>query len=273
MQKARVWKWIKIIAIIYIIIGVALYFFYERILFQPKKLPADHVFSFSQPFRELNLAINKEKNLSIIQFTVPDSIRKGLVLYFHGNRSNIEHYARFASNFTKSNYEVWMIDYPGYGKSTGERSEQIIYDDALQFYKLARASFSRDSIIIYGRSLGTGIAAELASVRDCKRLILEAPYYSMDALFRHYAFIYPVSWMIDFHFPTYQYLEKVNAPVTIFHGTADQIIPFKQSKWLMEVENKNPLFTKQLIAIDGAKHNSVNEFPAFHQKLDSILQH
>ena len=276
MQKGRlrkIWKWTRIIAIIYVILGIAIYFLQEKVVFQSVKLPADHVFHFPQPFREVNVAINNEKNLSVIQFTVADFVRKGLVLYFHGNRDNIERYARFASNFTNNNYEVWMIDYPGYGKTTGERSEQIIYDDALQFYKLARARFSRDSIIIYGRSLGTGIATQLASVRDCKRLILEAPYYSMDAMFRHYLFIYPFSWIVKYHFPTYQYLEKVNAPVTIFHGTADQVVPFKQSKWLMEVRNENRFFTKQLIPIEGAKHNSVSDFPEFHQKLDSILQH
>jgi alpha-beta hydrolase superfamily lysophospholipase len=59
-----------------------------------------------------------KKNLSIIQFTVPDSVRKGIVLYFHGNMKNIERYAPFATHFTRNKYEVWMMDYPGFGKST-----------------------------------------------------------------------------------------------------------------------------------------------------------
>ena len=271
-KLGKLWKWLKIITLIYLVIGTTLYFLQEKILFQSVKLSADHVFDFSTPFKEINLAITEEKNINIIQFTVPDSVCKGVVLYFHGNRRNIERYAPYASNFTKNNYEVWMIDYPGYGKSTGERSEDILYNDALEFYKIARARFGKDSIIIYGRSLGTGIASHLASVRDCRQLILEAPYYSIDALFSHYAFIYPVSWMSKYHFPTYKNFEKIDAPITIFHGTDDEIIPFSQSEMLMEPWNEIAPPRRQLIAIKKGKHNTLNDFPLYHQTLDSLLR-
>jgi len=264
----RFWKWIRIVLILYILFGIAFYFFQEKLLFRPQKLPPDHVFSFSNPFKEINLLVNNEKTISIIQFTVPDSVCKGVVLYFHGNMRNIERYAPFATNFTKNNYEVWMIDYPGYGKSTGKRTEQIIYEDAKQFYKMARARFSKDSIIIYGRSLGTGIASYLASVKDCRRLILESPYYSMEALFRHYAFIYPVNWMCKYHFSTYQYLQNVDAPVTIFHSTNDEVIPYKQSKRLLKLAKPGA----ELVTLEKTKHNTVNDSPLYHQKLDSLLQ-
>jgi pimeloyl-ACP methyl ester carboxylesterase len=161
-----------------------------------------------------------------------------------------------------------MMDYPGYGKTTGKRTEQIIYDDAKELYKMARARFGKDSIIVYGKSLGTGVASYLASVRDCNRLILEAPYYSIESLFSHYAFIYPVNWMSKYHFPTYQYLEKVDAPVSIFHGTSDEVIPYKQSKRLMKIAGPGA----ELISLEKAAHNNLNELSLFHQKLDSILQ-
>lgn len=267
-QKKKIWKWIKIVLAIYIVIGVALYFLQEKFLFHPEKLPQDHVFNFSIPFKEINLAVNNEKNLSIVQFTVPDSVCKGVVLYFHGNMRNIERYAPFASNFTKNNYEVWMMDYPGYGKTTGERSEQIMYDDAKLFYQMARARFAKDSIIIYGKSLGTGVASYLASVKDCRRLILETPYYSIEAMFNHYAFIYPVSWMSKYHFPSYQYFEKVDAPITIFHGANDEVIPYSQAKRLMKIAKPGA----ELVTIEKGKHNNLNDFPLYHQKLDSVLQ-
>ncbi|HLG39384.1 MAG TPA: alpha/beta fold hydrolase, partial [Chitinophagaceae bacterium] len=167
-----------------------------------------------------------------------------------------------------NNYEVWMMDYPGFGKSTGERNEDILYDDALQFYQMARARFGKDSIIIYGKSLGTGIASHLASVRDCKRLILETPYYSIDALFSHYAFIYPVTPMSKYHLPTYRYLEKTDVPVAIFHGTNDEVIPYNHSKRLIKIAKTDI----ELITIEKGKHNNLNDFPIFHQKMDSVLQ-
>jgi pimeloyl-ACP methyl ester carboxylesterase len=265
VKKTR--KWLLIIISAYIIVGAGLYFFQEKILFHPVALAADHQYNFSGPFKEINLPLNNEKNLSIIQFTVPDSLCKGVVLYFHGNRKNIERYAPYAKIFTKNSYEVWMIDYPGFGKSTGKRSEEIMYEDAATLYHMARARFSKDSILIYGKSLGTGIASQLASVRDCKQVILETPYYSIDALMRHYAFIYPVSRMAKYHFPNYEYLKKIEAPVTFFHGTKDAIIPYKHSLKLLR-ENS---LTK-LVTIEKGKHNNLYDSPTFQQHLDSLLQ-
>ena len=269
MNKPRIkkiWKWFQIIALLYIIIGVALYFLQDKFIFHPKKLPADYKYQFDIPFREIDIPLTAEKNISIVRFTVPDSVSKGIVLYFHGNRLNINRYAKYATGFTRNGYEVWMMDYPGYGKSTGKRNEQILYDDALILYKMAISKVSIEQIIIYGKSLGTGIASQLASVRECKRLILETPYYSMDALAKHYFFIYPVMPMTKYAMPTYQYFKYINAPITIFHGTRDAIIPYKHSKWL--VEKKAGV---ELITLEKGKHNNLPEFNLFQQKLDSLL--
>jgi len=269
MKKTRIkkiWKWFQIIALIYIMIGVALYFLQDKFIFHPEKLPANYQYKFDIPFKQVDLAINAEKTLSIVQFTVPDSVRKGIVLYFHGNRKNINRYAPYATNFTRNGYEVWMMDYPGYGKSTGKRNERILYEDALTFYKMAISKVSAEHIIIYGKSLGTGIAAQLASVRDCKRLILETPYYSMDALAKHYFFIYPVMPMTKYSLPTYQHFEYIKAPIAMFHGTRDGVIPYKHSKWLQEKKAGT-----ELITIDKGSHNDLPDFPLFQRKLDSLL--
>jgi uncharacterized protein len=270
MQKTTVKKintGLKVAVVAYIVCGAGLYFFQEKILFHPQKLPDTHTFNFQVPFKEIILPVNAEKSLSIVQFTVPDSVCKGVVLYFHGNRKNIERYAPFAVNFTRNKYEVWMIDYPGFGKSTGKRTEQVLYSDAAILYEMARARFSKDSIIIYGKSIGTGIAAQLASVKDCKRVILETPYYSIDALMKHYAFIYPVSWLTKYHFHTYSYFKKIEAPITLFHGTKDEVIPYSQASRLTK---ENP--GVELITIEKGKHNNLNDSPVFHQHLDALLQ-
>lgn len=262
----RALKWIKIILLIYIACGISLYFLQETFLFHPKALPPNHVYKFDQPFNEVNIPVNDDKNISIIQFPVPDSVCKGVVLYFHGNRRNIERYAPFASHFTRNNYAVWMIDYPGFGKTNGIRTEQSIYSDAQEFYRLARSHFSADSIIIYGKSIGTGVASWLASRIDCKKLILETPYYSMEALMKKYAFMYPVGLMAKYHFPTYEYFKKVDAPITILHGTDDEIIPFKQARWLQKIKPG-----VQLIPIENGRHNDLYKFPLFQRSIDSLL--
>jgi len=266
-MRTKLKRWIIVLLFLYVAIGFALYLLQEKLLFKPKALPASHIFAFNQPFKEVNLEINREKTINLLQFTVPDSTRKGLVLYFHGNRSNVEHYANRIKDFTSRQYEVWMADYPGFGKSTGPISEQILYTDAMDLYKMARARFGKDSIILYGRSLGSGIAAQLASVRDCKHLVLETPYYSMDRLMSNYTLIYPISWISNYHFPTSTYLKEVIAPVTIFHGTDDGLIPYRHARQLKAAHDKI-----NLVTIEKGEHNNLNSFPLYSQNLQNILK-
>lgn len=268
MNKQKIFRWIKIIIVVYCLIGTALYYLQDRLLFHPVALPADSVYHFTQPFTEANIDYDLKTKFNVVQFTVPDSVKKGIVLYFHGNRENINHYAQFSNNFTKNNYEVWMPDYPGFGKSTGDFTEKVLYDEALQVYKMARIKYKPEQIIIYGKSLGTGIAAQLASVRDCKMLILETPYYSFTSLVRLPCFMYPVELLSHYKIPTYQYLQKVTAPITIFHGSSDGVIPYFNAKRLKDVLKANNAF----ITIEGGSHNDLNSFPLMQKKLDSLLK-
>ncbi|MDE3145165.1 MAG: alpha/beta fold hydrolase [Bacteroidota bacterium] len=269
MIKRKILTTVFIIIAAYFVFGIALYFFQERIIFQSKRLPQDHQFKFDQPFTEKNIRYDDETNFNMIEFSVKDdSIAKGIVLYFHGNKENVNHYAKYAINFTKNGYEVWMPDYPGYGKSTGKISEEILYQESMLVYNLAREKYKPQQIIIYGRSLGTGIAARLAGIKDCKKLILETPYKNFPALLHHYLWMYPISWKQKYKMPTYQYLQNVKVPVTIFHGTNDEIIPYKKTIELKKVLKNGDEF----ISIEKGRHNNLNDFDLFHQKLDSLLR-
>jgi pimeloyl-ACP methyl ester carboxylesterase len=267
MVTKKIWKWLKIIFIIYIAGGIVLYFFQDAILFHPVQLKREQEYDFPQPHTEINIPVNTESNLNIIQFQSSDTITKGVVLYFHGNRKNISWYAKYTPYFTKNGYEVWLIDYPGFGKSTGKFTEQTLYDWALQLYKLANAHFSADSIIIYGKSMGTGIAAQLASKTDCKRLILETPYYDFPSVIRHYLPFYPIDRMLHYKIPTFHYLQNVKAPVTIFHGTDDGVITYSNSERLKPFMKKED----ELITIKNGSHNDLYRFKKTVQKLDSLL--
>ncbi len=253
---------------VYCLLGIAFYYLQERLLFHPQAVSADSTYRFSTPFKEINLPVDAKTTINIIRFTVPDSVRKGVVLYFHGNRENVNHYARFAVNFTRNGYEVWMPDYPGFGKSTGVLNEQALYEESLQVYKLARSTCQPPRLIIYGKSVGTGIAAQLASVRDCKRLILETPYNSITSLTKRYFWMYPVDLLLKYKLPIDQYLTKVTAPVTVFHGTDDGLIALGNADQLRQ--QLKP--ADQFIVIPGGRHNNLNDFPFMQQKLDSLLQ-
>lgn len=267
VKKKRIFFWVKLIIIIYCGGGISLYYLQDYFLFHPKKLAADHAFSFKIPFKEFQIPVNKTDTISLIKFFPSDSFPKGVVVFFHGNMENVEYYERFVPAFTKHGFEVWMPDYPGYGKSTGERNEKKLYETAWLVQKLAMNKYHSDSIIVYGKSLGTGIAAYVATVSKCKQLILETPYYSISGLFARYAFIYPTSAMIRYKIPTGEFLEEVKVPVTIFHGTSDHIIPYRFAEKL-KVSLKPG---DQFITIPGGKHNDLPNSEIYQRAMDSLL--
>ena len=266
--KNKKWlQWLNIAIVVYLLCGIALYLLQDRFLFHPVALKRNSPYHFSAPNREINVAADESSNMNVVQFLTNDSLPKGVVLYFHGNRKNIGWYADYASNFTKNGFEVWMVDYPGFGKSTGRLTEQKLYDDAMQLYIMARSKFPADSIILYGKSLGTGIASWLAARRSCKQLILETPYYSMTSLVQYYLPIYPVNTLLKYKLPVYKYLSLVNAPVTIFHGTKDKVIPYSNAHRLTAAMHSKD----RVITIENAGHNNLNDYPQFHNALDSLL--
>lgn len=205
--------------------------------------------------------------MNIIQFTAEDSKPKGVVLYFHGNKANIGRYASYAPIFTAENYEVWMIDYPGFGKSTGEFSEDMLYNWSLTFYKLARARFEPEEIILYGKSFGAGLAAQLASIRDCRYLILEAPYYSMPSIIDSYLPVYPTSAIIRYKFPTHEYLNEVTAPIAIFHGSNDRVIPLRNARRLEPFLKTGDEF----MVIPEADHNALPDHEIYQSWIKDML--
>ena len=136
--------------LLYALIGSVLFILQDHLLFHPKAVEADSSYRFKQPYQESTIPLDAKTQFHVVHFTVPDSLRKGVVLYFHGNQKNIGRYVPYAEIFTRNNYEVWMIDYPKFGKSTGELTEENLYEGALQLYMLAKIRFKPEQIIIYG---------------------------------------------------------------------------------------------------------------------------
>jgi uncharacterized protein len=236
-------------------------------LFHPVSLPADYVYKFDAPFKEMAVPFSQTDTISVVQFFPKDSVRRGVVLYFHGNRQNINRYAPFAKSFTRHGYEVWMEDYPGFGKSVGDRGEKNLYHQALQLYKMVQRNYAEDSIIVYGKSFGTGIAAYVAANSNCKRLLLETPYYSIPSLFNCYAPVYPTSSMSTYRIPTNEFLVDATMPVTILHGTNDWVIPMRCAAKLKPALKTGDEF----IVIPGGTHHNLATFDLYNHKLDSLL--
>jgi uncharacterized protein len=268
INKNKIFSWVKIILLIYASVGIILFYLQDKFLFHPKKLAASYQFKFDGKFEEMSIPFNEVDTTNLIKFFPEKIPSRGVVIYYHGNMENVEHYAAFTKPFLKNGYEVWMEDYPGFGKSTGEITEKKLYDQAWEIKRMADAKFGADSIIIYGKSLGTGIAANVASRAKSKMLILETPYYSIPSLFSSYAFIYPNQMMSNYKIPTHTFLEDVVCPVIIFHGTNDGVIPLRCAKKLMPVL-KN---TDEFIIVDGATHQDINGKAIYYNVIDSLMK-
>src|SRR3954470_8966440 len=119
-MKQKAWKRLQrlvlALVLVYIGAGVAIYLLQDSLLFHPQSLSRDYKYSFDQPFEEINLPFGKD-NLNILRFPTAEE-RRGIALFFHGNVANVEHYKQYPFFFTRNGYEVWMIDYPGFGKTT-----------------------------------------------------------------------------------------------------------------------------------------------------------
>ena len=268
-MKSQYWRKVRtvffILVVTYLVAGILLYFLQDLLLFHPLPKKMNYQYQFNQNFEELNIPVG-ERNLNIIKFK-PAGETKGLVIFFHGNMKNVEHYKKYPGFFISKNFEVWMPDYPGFGKSTGERTEENIYFDARLVYDLATQSNNTNNILIYGKSIGTGVAAYLASVKPCKSLVLETPYYNIDALAGSYVPFYPVTAMTRYSFPVNLYIKNTSVPVTIFHGMDDEVVPFSHSLRLKKEKDD-----VELIKIEKGRHNNLSSFPIFITTLDSLLR-
>jgi len=262
-------NWLYILLIIlavYASISVLLYFLQEQILFKPEKLPKDFEFFYeNQKTEEYNLTTRDGAKINGLHFMVDNP--KGVVLYLKGNSKSIKGWGKFAVDFTRNGFDVIMVDYRGFGKSTGKRSQKKIKNDLQFIYNKLKEKVDEKHITLYGRSLGSGFATKLASVNNPCKLILEAPYYSLTKVTARYAPFMPFSIIMKYPLPTYKWLKYVQCPIHIIHGTNDKLIPFKTSIRLSKI---NPKQTRLYTVIDGG-HKNLNNFESYHEMLDEIL--
>ncbi|SNS49183.1 hypothetical protein SAMN05421640_0370 [Ekhidna lutea] len=257
---------ILIIVSIYVIVNVAAYFLQEKFLFKPEKLPTDFQFKYDeQHVVEHNLYIGDDVRINGVHFSVPKP--KGVVIYLKGNSRSIKGWGKFAIDFNRLEFDVVMVDYRGFGKSTGRRSEKEIKSDLQKVYDILKGKVDEKYITIYGRSMGSGFAAKLASNNNPKMLILESPYYSMRKVAKRYIPFLPASLILRFPLTTYKWIKYVKCPIKIIHGTKDKLIPYKSSLALAEI---NPTLTR-LYSVIGGGHNNLHTFEEYHRMLEEAL--
>lgn len=172
-----------------------------------------------------------------------------------------------ADTYLECGYDVFMLDYRGYGKSGGNiTNEEQIHSDVEKTYQFMLKQYDEKDIIIAGYSIGTGFAAKLAADKSIKALLLQAPYYSMSGLVSE-KMPYLPGFITRYKIDSYKFLERVTAQVYILHGTADQLIPFSHAKRLIRHAKPQDV----LIPIEGGGHN-IKDSEEFKNELRKILK-
>ena len=251
---------------IYLVICALLYAYQEKLIFFPRKLRTDFEYKFVNDFEEKFFQIDDETTINALHF-FPKENKKGTILYFHGNAGSLDGWGDVAQDFVALGYEVLISDYRGYGKSTGPFSEQGLYDDARFLYDFLLSENEAQDIIIYGRSLGTGVAVDLASQVKAKQLILETPFANFPELAYSQFSVFPVKSLLRYQFRNDLKIKKVTCPIHIFHGTKDQVVPYTESQQLIHILEDESVLT----TIPNGGHNNLGTFSLFWKKMKAIL--
>ena len=179
------------------------------------------------------------------------------ILFFHGNGGAVSHRAHRFRGLMAEGLGVFVLGYPGYGGNGGQPSEASFLDGALRSYDYLRGlGISASDIVIYGESIGTGVAVQLAAQVDAKALILEAPLSSAaDVARQHYPYLL-VDLLMKDPYRSVDYIEDIGMPLLVIHGDQDRIIPIEHGERLF-AKAKDP---KSFAAIPGATHNDLHLF-------------
>jgi pimeloyl-ACP methyl ester carboxylesterase len=239
----------------------------ESWLFRPTVLAADAVPVFDRVFEERNIAAGAGVVVNTLLFPATGS--RGVVFLMGGNSSNVrETVPRFIRPVADAGYDLFVADYPGFGKSTGRiRSEADLDAAALAAYEWLRRQYPESHIVVVGYSLGSAPASWLACRHHPQRLVLVAPFYSLAEIV---AADYPFLPQRLLRYPMRNDLELSNCsiPVTLFHGSADELIPPSASERLRALLKPSD----SLMLIAGAGHLDLPDHPDYQQAMRALLE-
>ena len=239
-----------VLLITYLAFAALLYVMQPKLLYSPERdvssTPAELGLGFE------NVVFKSADGLDLSGWYIPAKSSKLTLLFCHGNGGNIGHRLDSINIFHNLELNCFIFDYRGYGDSHGKPSEEGTYMDAMAAYKwlTEEKKIPAEDIIIFGRSLGGSIAAQLASKVEAAALVVESVFTSYVDIGKEYYPYMPVRWFARFGYRTIDYIKEVHCPVMLIYSGNDEIVPFKFGLKLYEAANE----PKEFIEIFGG-HN------------------
>ncbi len=249
----------------YVALCLFFYFFQHFFFFRPEILGSGFQYKYDFPHEELHFNMADGGYVNAVHFKVPNS--RGIIYYLKGNSRSIKGWGKFSKDFLSNGYDFIMMDYRGFGKSKGKRSMKTLFNDATTVYDWVEERYPNSKIVVFGRSMGSGIAAYVASEKQPELLILDSPYYQFIKNVTRYAWFMPIKWLLRYNIDTRSYLGKTQCPIHIIHGTHDRLIPYAHSERLhAELPEK-----VKLHPIKKGKHNDLPSFPIYFEILYKLI--
>ena len=236
---------ILIIFFIYFLVLVFLYFYQRNLLYHPN----ENNYSEDKISVDIeNVRIKTSDNIELLGWYHEKNLKDfKTLIFFHGNAGSLETRIHKLNHFRDMNINFLIIAWRGFSGNNGNPSEQGLYEDGKSAIDwLIKKGVSEKNLILYGESLGTGVATHLAQNKNFAGVILETPFTSMiDAAKKFYPYI-PVKLLLKDKFENYKKIKNINSPILIMHGEVDQLVPFSMGKKIYEIANepKYSYFTK-----------------------------
>jgi uncharacterized protein len=263
--------------LLYGLVLLAIWWKQEKLLFAPTVLSQHHAFNIRNDVQERFIEVDGAR-LNALHLRMPKP--KAVVLYLHGNGGSLDNWFVNTDFYREMNVDLLMIDYRGYGKSSGAiSSEQQLHSDVARTFALLKAEYPTLPVVLIGRSLGTGLASKLFSATpEAQRpwlMILVSPFYSLIEIAKiHFSFVpssllrYPLRSDLALASIASKSTEtsRSNQAILLLHGDQDELIPISQSRRLVEL---NALL--KLTVIKGGGHNDLQEFPAYLQAIREAI--
>ena len=194
----------------------------------------------------------------VIAWHVPPREDKPVVLYFHGNGGSLRYRVERFKELTADGTGLLALSYRGYGGSTGHPTEAGLFADAEALYAFAVKHYPAERLVLWGESLGSGVAVALAAQRPVARVVLEAPFTSAaDVAAKVYWFL-PIRLLMKDQFRSDERIANVPAPVLILHGERDYVVPFAQGERLFALANE----PKRFVPMRRGGHSDLDEHGA-----------
>ena len=232
------------IIIAYIVVIIFVYFYQRNLLYHPSENNYQNdTIQFN--YEEIFIKVNDEIKLKSWIINKDLKNFKTLV-FFHGNAGDLSNRIYKLNELDKLNINILLISWRGFSGNEGYPTEKNLYEDAEAAIKwLNKKKVSNSQIILYGESLGTGVAVEIASKNNFNSIILESPFTSIENSAKIYYPYLPVSFLLKDRYDSISKIKKINSPILIMHGRKDDIVPFFMGKKLFEKANspKDSYFT------------------------------